>query len=156
MDPIVVRLLAVLVGVVVVAALGWWWQQRANRLVAVEADRATPSDQAPQVGAEHLAAVGLDLEGARAGAILLGSPTCTPCDSVKRMLRDLASEREGFRWAYADAADHLDLAQQHRVMRVPTLFVIEPSGRILARTSGVPRPEQLREVLDGGGSSLAA
>jgi thioredoxin-like negative regulator of GroEL len=155
MDPILLRLLAVAAGVAVVAALGWWWQQRNNRVVTVSADAASDG---PQLQADHLAAIGLDLRGAQSAAILLGSPTCSPCDTVKDMLRDLETERSGFRWAYADAADHLDLAQEHRVMRVPTLFVIEPSGRILARTSGVPRPEQLRDVLDGGAAdpTLAA
>jgi hypothetical protein len=153
MDPIVVRLLAVLIGVAVVAAAGWWWQRRTSRVVTVDADAAV---DAPQLQPDHLAAVGLDLQGAQSGAVLLGSPTCSPCDTVKGILRDLESEREGFRWAYADAADHLGLAQEHRVMRVPTLFVVGPSGRILARTSGVPRPEQLREVLDGGGDPTLA
>jgi thiol-disulfide isomerase/thioredoxin len=155
MDPILARLLAVLVGVAIVAALGWWWQQRSARVVTVAADAV---DDAPQLQADHLAAIGLDLQGAESAAVLLGSPTCTPCDTVKDMLRELATERSGFRWAYADAADHLDLAQEHRVMRVPTLFVIEPSGRILARTSGVPRAAELRDVLDGGAAdpTLAA
>jgi thiol-disulfide isomerase/thioredoxin len=154
MDPVLARLLAVLVGVLIVVALGRWWQQRNDRVVTVAADTSV---DAPQLQAEQLAALGLDLQGAESAAVLLGSPTCAPCDTVKDILRDLATERSGFRWAYADAADHLGLAQEHRVMRVPTLFVIEPSGRILARTSGVPRPELLREVLDGGaGPTLAA
>ena len=153
MDPILARLLAVLVGVAVVAAFGWWWQQRTNRVLTVDADAA---DDAPQLQPDHLAAVGLDLEGAESAAVLLGSPTCAPCDTVKGILRELESERSGFRWVYADAADHLDLAQEHRVMRVPTLFVLEPSGRILARTSGVPRPEQLRDVLDGSADPTLA
>ena len=153
MDPILTRLLAVLVGVTVVAAFGWWWQQRSNRVVTVDADAA---DDAPKLQADQLAAVGLDLRGAESAAVLLGSPTCAPCDTVKDILRGLESERTGFTWVYADAADHLDLAQEHRVMRVPTLFVIEPTGRILARTSGVPRPEQLRDVLDGSGDPTLA
>lgn len=153
MDPILTRLLAVLIGITLVAAFGWWWQQRNNRVLPVDAGAV---DDAPQLRADQLAAVGLDLRGAESAALLLGSPTCAPCDTVKAILRELESERSGFRWVYADAADHLDLAQEHRVMRVPTLFVIEPTGRILARTSGVPRPAQLRDVLDGSADPTLA
>jgi hypothetical protein len=52
---------------------------------------------------------------------------------------------------YADAADHLALADEHRVMRVPTLFMVAADGRIMARSSGVPRHDDLRRVLDAGG-----
>jgi hypothetical protein len=50
-----------------------------------------------------------------------------------------------------DAADHLDLARTHHVLRVPTLFVLDRRGRILARTSGVPAERDLLRVLDREG-----
>jgi thiol-disulfide isomerase/thioredoxin len=148
MDPILVRLLAVLAVLAVAGLVGRLWQRRDGLVRGASEDAA--------VRATHLDAVGLDLVGADAGAILLGSPTCTPCESVRQVLGELESERPGFRWAYADAADHLDLAAEQRVMRVPTLLVVEPSGRILARTSGVPLAEDLRRVLDGGLGESAA
>ena len=147
MDPIVVR--ALLVGglVLAVAVVGLVWRRRDGRVREVgEHTRLDP---------DHLGAVGLDLRDVQAGAVLLGSPTCAPCDAVKQVLRDLADEREGFRWVYADAADHLELAERHRVMRVPTLFVIERDGRIIARTSGVPRTDDLRRVLEGRAGGLS-
>jgi hypothetical protein len=36
-------------------------------------------------------------------------------------------------------------------MRVPTLFVLDPAGRILARTSGVPAKRDVERVLDREG-----
>jgi thiol-disulfide isomerase/thioredoxin len=141
MDPVLLRALMVVVGVVVLTLVGRWWQGRDGRVRLGEEDDA--------LAGHHLDTLGLDLGGASAGAVLLGSPTCTPCVQVKRVLNELAAARDGFRWVYADAADHLELTEEHRIMRVPTLFVIDPSGRILARTSGVPDAEDLRQVLDG-------
>lgn len=141
MDPVLVRALAVAAGLVVVVLVGRWWQGRDGHVRLGEDGDA--------LGRDHLDAVGLDLRGASTGAVLLGSPTCTPCVQVKRALTELASQREGFRWVYADAADHLALTQEHGVLRVPTLFVVDALGRILARTSGVPDPGELSRVLDG-------
>ncbi len=147
MDPVLLRALGVLLLVSVVALLGRWWQQR---------DRAVqPVAGAPTFSRDDLAAVGLDLDGARAGAVLLGSPTCAPCQQVERVLGEVAAEQTGFRWVYADAGDHLDLADRYAVRRVPTLFVVDPSGQLLARTSGVPAADELRQVLEDGDARVA-
>lgn len=142
MEPIVLRLLVV-AGILAAAALvGRWWNARDGRLA--RADGGFDTDQ--------LRRVGLDRDDAEAVALLLGSPTCAPCVTVRRILTEVAAERPAFHWAYADAADHLDLVEQHRVMRVPTLFVLDPSGRVLVRTSGVPVKDDLLAALAGGGA----
>jgi hypothetical protein len=141
MDPLLLRALGVVVGVVVLTLVGRWWRGRDGRV--------HPGEDDAGLARADLDALGLDLRGAAAGAVLLGSPVCAPCVQVKRVLTELASQRDRFRWVYADAADHLALTEEHRVMRVPTLFVLDPSGRILARTSGVPDVDDLRQVLDG-------
>jgi hypothetical protein len=146
MDPMLLRLVAVVGLVAVVAAVGRWWRAR---------DGAVRTGGETRVDRRHLEAVGLDLAGAQAGAVLLGSPTCAPCGTVKRLLGELAAERDGFRWVYADVADHLEVADEHRVLRVPTLLVVDGEGRLLARTSGVPRREELHAVLDGRSDELA-
>lgn len=98
--------------------------------------------------AGRLADLGLDLSERRVGAVLIGSPTCTPCDAVKQVLATLTDERDDFRWVYADAGDQLGLVRDHRIMRVPTLLLVAPNGRIVGRRSGVPRLEELRHLLD--------
>jgi thiol-disulfide isomerase/thioredoxin len=143
MDPVLLRALVVLALVAVVTAAGRWWRAR---------DGVLRGGAAARVARHHLAAVGLDLADARAGAVLLGSPTCAPCATVKRLLGELAAERDDFRWVYADVTEHLEVAEEHRVLRVPTLLVVAADGRLVARTSGVPRPEDLRAVLDGQGT----
>jgi hypothetical protein len=141
MDPVVLRLLLVAGLLVAVAAVGRWWSAR---------DGAVRDGAGAHLTDDHLAALGLDLHDVRAGAVLLGSPTCAPCTTVKRVLSEVAADRDGFRWVYADAADHLEVVESHRVMRVPTLLIVGEDGRILARTSGVPRADDLHRVLDHG------
>jgi hypothetical protein len=141
MDPMLLRLLLVLGLLAVVALAGRWWQRRDGHVHA-------PAD-GELITAGHLDDLGLDLRGADAGAVLLGSPHCSPCEAVKRVLGELTDDRPAFRWVAVDAALHLGLAEAHRVMRVPTLFLVDRRGRILARTSGVPRLDDLRRVLDG-------
>lgn len=143
MSPLVLRLVLVLGLLTAVALAGWWWNRRDGRV------RRADGDDAPRVASDHLDAVGLDLTGADAGAVLLGSPTCTPCVAVERVLRELTEDRPGFRWVKVDAADHLPLTEAHRVLRVPTLLVVARDGRLLARTSGVPAADDLAAVLDG-------
>lgn len=146
MPDVLVRVLVVAAVVVLATVAGRWWQHRDGR-VRSSAGGFTP---------EQLAAVGLAAEGADAVGLLLGSPTCAPCTTVKRVLGQVEEVRPGFRWVDVDAADHLDIADAHHVMRVPTLFVIDPGGRILARTSGVPAVHELVAVIDREADLTAA
>lgn len=141
MSPVLARLVIVVAVIAVSTAAGWWWRRRDGRV----------REGNGQFARHHLAAVGLDAVAGNGAALLLGSPTCAPCVTVKRVLAEVADEHESFRWVYADAADHLDIAEAHHVMRVPTLFVIDRRGRILARTSGVPAKRDLLRVLENRG-----
>ncbi len=139
MDPMLARAIVVLALVVAVITAGRLVRRR---------DGAVRADGHTRFEPEHLDAVGLDLSNSAAGAVLIGSPTCAPCESAKQVLGGLARERAGFEWVYADAADHLDLTGTYRIMRVPTVLLLAADGRILARTSGVPREDELRRALD--------
>lgn len=146
MDPVLLRLVAVALLVAVTVVAGRRWQARDGRVRTSDHHR---------VDAAHLAAVGL--AGARGHrAILLGSPTCAPCETVKGHLSTLAAEHDGFHWSYADAAAHPDLVAAHRVMRVPTLLIVGEDDRLVARTSGVPQLGDLRRVLAGEVDPLVA
>lgn len=143
MPDALVRGLIVLAVVAGATVLGWVVQRRSGRV---------REGGGARFSAQQLEAVGLRPAGAEALALLLGSPTCAPCVTVKQILTEVAGRRPGFRWVYVDAADHLDLAEAHHVLRVPTLFVLDPGGRILARTSGVPAARDVLAVLDREGS----
>ncbi len=113
------------------------WQRRDGR-VTVD---ATPDAR------DHRPGLGLTTEHHGPQAVLFGSPTCAPCDTVKGLLREVEAERDDFRWHYVDAADRLDLADEHAVRRVPTLLLLDHHGEIVARSAGVPQRSALTAAL---------
>jgi hypothetical protein len=98
--------------------------------------------------AEELEGVGLNGGDASVRALLVSSATCPPCRSVRQVLSAVARERPDFAWVSVDAADHVTLTRDHHVLRVPTLFVVDGSGRILARTSGVPATREIVRLVE--------
>ena len=164
--PIILRLLVVVAVVVAALALGAWWGRRGGQVV--EAPRAgrrwrrspsasrSVSSREGRFAEEQLAAVGLDGPGGDVRALLLTSPTCGPCRTVRRVLAEVSEARPHFRWVSVDAGDCLDIAREHHVLRVPTLFVLDGDGWILARTSGVPATRDLLRVVDRNPGGLQA
>ena len=145
MDDTLLRLAIVLAIVAAAGLAGWWWRRRDGRVKVADAPR---DDSPPDFDPDHLERVGLHLGGSPAGALLLSSPTCASCRQVQGILAEVEQERPDFRWVTVDAGEHLDLARAHHVLRVPTLFVLDPDGRILARTSGIPARHELERVID--------
>lgn len=136
MDPLLLRIGLVLVVVLLTALAGRVWQRRDGRLAVTVGS-----------GRDHRPALGLTLDHEGPQAVLFGSTTCAPCDTVKGLLQEVASERDDFRWHYVDAADRLDLADEHAVRRVPTLLLLDHRGEIVARSSGVPERTALTTAL---------
>lgn len=133
MDPLLTRVALVALVVLLATLAGKVWQRRDGRVAVA----ATPS------GRDHRAGLGLATDHDGPQAVLFGSATCAPCDTVKGLLREVEATHDGFRWQYVDAADRLDLADAHGVRRVPTLLVLDGRGEIVARSSGVPQRDEL-------------
>lgn len=139
MSPVVLRLLVLVAILGGAAAVGWWWRRREGH-VAVDTDGRLEPGQ--------LEDLGLDPDGAQALGLLFSAPRCRPCDAAKEILGEVAAERGWFRWTSLDAGQHLGLVERHRVRRVPTVVVVRPDGRIVARAGGVPRKQELLDALD--------
>ena len=138
MDPLLLRLAGVAFVVLAATLAGRVWQRRDGRVTSTD-----------DTGRDHRPALGLTTDHRGPQAVLFGSATCAPCDTVKGLLRDVEAERGDFRWHYVDAAERLDLAQQHAVRRVPTLLVLDDRGEIVARSAGVPERTALTAALSG-------
>lgn len=80
------------------------------------------------------------------------SAFCAPCRATRVVCQDVAARVPGVRHLEVDAEAHLDAVRALRVMRTPTLFVIDSSGRVRRRASGQPSRAQLlaavADVLD--------
>lgn len=139
MDPLLLRVALVAVVILLATLAGRLWQRRDGRVAVT----SSPT------GRDHRTGLGLTTDHDGPQAVLFGSPTCAPCDTVKGLLREVEANHDGFRWQYVDAADRLDLADAHAVRRVPTLLVLDERGEIIARSSGVPHREDLAAAVRG-------
>lgn len=142
MDPLLLRAGLVLAVLLLATLAGRRWQQRDGRVVVGR-------DHGADGRVDHRPGLGLGTAHPGPQAVLFGTPTCAPCDTVKGLLTDVAGERADFRWHYVDAAARLDLADRHGVRRVPTLLVLDQQGTLVARASGVPDRAALAAALDG-------
>ena len=133
MDPILVRLVAVALFALAVVVAGRAWRSRDGRLAVPAGPARLTPEEVPRSGV-----VG----------VLLTSPTCSTCEAAKDVLAEVAAARPRFSWRAADASDHLDLVRALGVLRAPTLLLVAPDGHLIARSSGVPRPDELRRSID--------
>jgi thioredoxin-like negative regulator of GroEL len=88
------------------------------------------------------------LEGRIAGIPLIlyfTTPTCIPCKTVQRPAIDtverLMSDR--LQVITIDASEKPEIADHWGVMSVPTTYLFDGSGKLLAQNSGVVRAEKL-------------
>ena len=73
---------------------------------------------------------------------------CGPCRVTKARLAQLQTSRPRLAVLQVDAESHLDEVRALDVRRTPTLFYLDRSGAVVARSSGAPRPDQLTALVD--------
>ncbi|WP_433180091.1 thioredoxin family protein [Actinoallomurus sp. CA-150999] len=97
--------------------------------------RARKDDDVERLDAAEL---GADL-GDRATLVQFSSAFCAPCRATRRVLGEVAGMVDGVAHVELDAEANLDLVRRLNVLRTPTVFVLDGSGRIVRRGSGLPR-----------------
>lgn len=140
-EDVLIRLALVLAVLAAATAFGAWWRRREGHLRP-----AAPA--APRVEPWELAELGFELDARGTVALLLSSPTCSSCVSVRRLLDELAVTRRDLRWTDVDVTTRPDLAERFGVLRLPTTLLFEPDGHLVARASGVPPRHELCAHLD--------
>ena len=73
---------------------------------------------------------------------------CGPCRATKARLEQLRATRPGLAVVQVDAESHLDEVRELDVRRTPTLFYLGRDGRLIGRSSGAPRPDELTSLVD--------
>jgi thiol-disulfide isomerase/thioredoxin len=73
---------------------------------------------------------------------------CAPCRATKARLQQLQTTRPGLAFLQVDAESHLDEVRELDVRRTPTLFYLGRDGRLIGRSSGAPRPDELTALVD--------
>jgi thiol-disulfide isomerase/thioredoxin len=85
--------------------------------------------------------------GQRATLVQFSSAFCAPCRATRSLLGDVAQTVDGVAYVEVDAESHLDLVRRHSVMRTPTVFVLDGTGRVVRRAVGLPRKPEVLAAL---------
>ncbi|MEJ7635979.1 thioredoxin family protein [Aeromicrobium sp.] len=115
---------------------------------AVKAKNGRFSGASPRPDTEMLtrADIGTAL-GERATLVQFSSAFCAPCRATRVLLTDVAAKVDGVVAVDIDAEEHLDMVRRLNIMRTPTVLVLDASGAVTTRASGLPRREQVLAAL---------
>jgi thiol-disulfide isomerase/thioredoxin len=136
-----VVLIAALLGT---AAVAWWLRARSG---AVRRP-ATEQEGAMAETLPVLAGLGVRPAEADLTVVQFSTAFCGPCRATRARLLQLQQTRPGLAYVHVDAESHLDAVRALDVRRTPTLFYLDRVGRLLGRSSGAPRPEELTALVD--------
>jgi thiol-disulfide isomerase/thioredoxin len=118
--------LAVLAGA---SLFGLWHRRREGRMRMREKDGARRLTEA-EIGAPL---------GERATLVQFSSAFCAPCRATRGVLGEVAGMVDGVVHVEIDAESHLDLVRELAVLKTPTVFVLDGTGAISRRATGLPR-----------------
>lgn len=135
--------LVALLVVTVALAVGWRATQGRARTTSQVADAGHDGGAD---WADVLASAGTTL-GERATFLQLSAEVCSSCRSTARTLGDLAAATPGVVHVEIDVDDRPDLVRATRMLRTPTVLVLDPDGAEAARASGAMTPAQARTAL---------
>ncbi len=146
-------LIALVVVLAVASAAGFAMRHRQGRFAATPVpgtetalSRATVADRA--LSADDL---GSPL-GARATLVQFSTEVCAYCGPARRLLAEVAGQRDGVAFVEIDAAERMDLTRRLRVLSTPTVLVLDAVGGITSRSSG---PQRKADLVAALGRALA-
>jgi thiol-disulfide isomerase/thioredoxin len=151
---------AVVAALVLTAAVAWWLRARSGavRVPAAPEPTGRTADGAPEEPAGPQAV--LERLGARPGAadltvVQFSTAFCAPCRHTRARLEQLRAGHPGLAVVHVDAERELAAVRALDVRRTPTLFYLDRRGRLVGRSSGAPRPQELTALVEAhaGGPS---
>lgn len=106
----------------------------------VQAARSGRLRLRPVDGAVRLSAVEIGAGlGERVTLLQFSTAFCQPCRATRRMLAEVAGTVPGAVHVEIDAEDRLELVRRLKILRTPTVFVLDRTGRVVGSASGQPR-----------------
>jgi hypothetical protein len=127
----------VLALVAVATGLGLLWRRQQGRVRVATSGLIQPTDVASSAPF-----------GTHATLLQFSTDFCSRCPGTHRLLGAVADARPGVVHLDVDLTHRADLAHRFNILQTPTTIVLDGSGRIRARVSGVPDRGQLARQLD--------
>jgi thiol-disulfide isomerase/thioredoxin len=140
----------VLLAALALTALAAWWLRARGGVVRAPAPE--DDDGGSRAVLEEL---GVRPGEADLTVVQFSTAFCAPCRATKARLEQLRSAPQGLAVVHVDAESHLDQVRALDVRRTPTLFYLDRSGRLLGRSSGAPRAEELTALVEAHTGALS-
>jgi thiol-disulfide isomerase/thioredoxin len=86
--------------------------------------------------------------GKKATLVQFTTQYCGQCPGVRRTLSQLAYRTGGLEFCEVDITERLNLAAKFNINQTPTVFLLDPQGKLVFRVGGVPKMKQLSEELE--------
>lgn len=134
-----IGLVVVLVALASTAVAAWWVRTRDG---AVRTPAEVPAHR------PVFDRLGVDPSAADLTVVQFSTAFCGPCRTTRARLQHLRTTRPGLAYVHVDAESHLDEVRELDVRRTPTLFYLDRSGRLIGRSSGAPRADELAALVD--------
>ncbi|WP_233498835.1 thioredoxin family protein [Blastococcus sp. TF02A-26] len=135
-------LIVLLAALAVTATVAWWLRARSGAV------RAGGKGEDGMDETAVLSGLGVRPAEADLTVVQFSTAFCGPCRATRARLQQLQRTRPGLAYVHVDAESHLEEVRALDVRRTPTLFYLDRAGRLLGRSSGAPRPEELTALVE--------
>lgn len=147
-------LIALVVVFAVASAAGFVMRQRQGRFRPTPVP-GTPFPEARAADSGPLAVSGRALSaddlgaplGEQATLVQFSTEVCAYCGPTRKLLAEMAGQREGVAFVEIDAAERMDLTRRLHILSTPTVLVLDAVGGITSRSSGPQRRNDLSVAL---------
>lgn len=138
---------AIVLGIALLAAgvAAWWLRTRSGAVRRTGAHVQGSAEVSAEV--QVLRSLGVRPEDADLTVVQFATAFCAPCRATKARLDQLQTTHPGLASVHVDAESQLDAVRALDVRRTPTLFYLDRTGALLGRSSGAPRPDELRALV---------
>lgn len=133
-----------LVAALALAGVAMWWLRTRDGAVT----RPSTEEGRDVTTTDVLRSLGVRPEDADLTVVQFATAFCAPCRATRARLTQLQTTRPGLAAVHVDAESQLDAVRALDVRRTPTLFYLDRAGRLLGRSSGAPRPDELTALVD--------
>lgn len=86
--------------------------------------------------------------GTRLTLLQFSSAFCSPCRTTKVLLDNLTKDLPDIKHIDLDAESNLELARRLNILSTPTTIVLDSDGREVGRALGVPKRDQVLNLLE--------